>query len=101
LVKVFLVERDLEGISMADLAMTQMQAVRQAALMYDEGDRVRYVRSVFVPQDGRCLCLFEARNADVVTRLNRAGRLPFERILPAMDLTPWLGKPDGFATSWG
>jgi Protein of unknown function (DUF4242) len=100
-VKVFLVERDLAGISMADLACTQMKAVRHAARMYEDGDRVRYVRSVFVPEDGRCLCLFEARDADVVARLNREGRLPFDRILPAMDLTPWLGKSAEAARYWG
>lgn len=99
--KVFLVERDLAGISMADLVMTQMMAVRQAARMYEDGDRVRYVRSMFVPEDGRCLCLFEARDADVVERLNREGRLPFDRILPAMDLTPWLGNAAEPARCWG
>jgi hypothetical protein len=86
--QVFMVERDLNGISMADLAGTKARAIRQAAIMHDDGDRVRYIRSVFVPQDGRCLCLFEAKNADIVIRLNRDAGLAFDRVIPAMDLVP-------------
>ncbi len=86
--QVFMVERDFEGILMADLASTKDAAMRQAQKMYDDGDRVRYIRSTYVPEDGRCLCLFEAKNADIVIQLNREARLPFERIVAVMDMTP-------------
>ncbi len=82
----FLVERNLKGISMADLASAKVAAIRQSIQMYDDGDRVRYIRSVFVPEDGRCLCLFEAKNADVVMQLNRDAGLQFDRIVPALEL---------------
>lgn len=86
--QVFLVERDLSGTSLSDLSQIKTAAIRQAEKMYDDGDRVRYIRSTFVPQDGRCLCLFEAKNIDVVTQLNRDALLPFERILVALDSIP-------------
>jgi hypothetical protein len=86
--QIFMVERDLNGISMADLAGAKAAAIRQAEKMYDDGDRVRYIRSTFMPEDGRCLCLFEAKNADVVTQLNREANLPFDRIVPAMEMAP-------------
>ncbi len=86
--QVFLVERDLSGTSLSDLSQVKAAAIRQAEKMYDDGDRVRYIRSTFVPQDGRCLCLFEAKNVDVVTQLNRDAMLPFERILVALDSIP-------------
>ncbi len=86
--QVFMVERDLDGISLTDLSTLTAQAIRQASKMYDDGDRVRYIRSDFVPGDGRCYCLFEAKNEAVITQLNRDARLPFERIVGAMDLTP-------------
>ena len=86
--QIFLVERDLTGISLADLTGTKAAAIRQAQQMDDEGDRVRYLGSTFVPEDGRCLCLFEAKSADIVRQLNYAARLPFERIVPVLELQP-------------
>ena len=86
--QVFMVERDLSGTTLSDLNSYKAAAIRQAEKMYVAGDRVRYLRSTFVPEDGRCLCLFEAKNIDVVTQLNRDALLPFERILVAMDILP-------------
>jgi hypothetical protein len=84
----FLVERNLKGISMADLAKAKSAAIRQAEKMYDDGDRVRYIRSTFMPEDGRCLCLFEAKNADIVFQLNRDAGLEFDTITHAVELAP-------------
>ena len=86
--QVFMVESDLSGTTLSDLNSYKAAAIRQAEKMYVAGDRVRYLRSTFVPEDGRCLCLFEAKNIDVVTQLNRDALLPFERILVAMDILP-------------
>jgi hypothetical protein len=86
--QVFMVERDLRGTSLSDLNSYKAAAIRQAEKMYDDGDRVRYIRSTFVPEDGRCLCLFEAKNIDIVTQLNREALLPFERIFVALDIQP-------------
>ena len=88
IMQVFMVERDLSGTSLSDLSQIKAAAIRQAEKMYDAGDRVRYIRSTFVPGDGRCLCLFEAKNLDIVTQLNRDAALPFERICAAMDILP-------------
>ncbi len=85
---VFMVERDLKGISATDLHDITTAATRQAALMYENGDRVRYIRTAFVPDDGRCLCLFEAKNADVVRQLNIDAKLPFFGVVQALDLVP-------------
>jgi hypothetical protein len=86
--QVFMVERQLGEISLSDLSGLKARAVRAAALMYEAGDRVRYVRSVFVPGDGRCLCLFEGKNQAVIEELNRDAGLPYERIVAAMDVGP-------------
>ncbi len=84
----FLVERDLAGISMADLAGARFAAIRQSAVMYAAGDRVQLLRSIYLPDNGRCMCLFEAKDADIVARLNRDARLSFERVVPALDFLP-------------
>jgi hypothetical protein len=82
----FLVERDLTGISMADLHSVTAAALRHSAHLREAGDRIYYLGSTFLAAEGRCLCLFEAKDETVVVALNRAARLPAERIVPAMTL---------------
>ena len=84
----FMVERSLKGIAMGDLAAAQKRAIDTAAKMSREGTAVRYVRSVFVPDSGQCMCLFEGNAAADVERLNREAEIPFTRVVPAMDLSP-------------
>jgi hypothetical protein len=47
-----------------------------------------HIRSTFTPEDGCCMCLFEAGNADDVKRLNDEAKLPYSRVVQALDLTP-------------
>lgn len=85
---VYMVERDLKGIAADDLAAAQKAAISKAEEMRQEGSDVRYIRTTFAPEDGRCLCLFDASSADEVKRLNDEAGLPYQRVVPAMDLTP-------------
>jgi hypothetical protein len=85
---VFMVERSLGGISMDDLGGAQQAAIGKAAEMTAAGIPVRYIRTTFAPDDGRCMCLFEAQSSGDVQRLNDEAGLPYDRVVPAMDLTP-------------
>lgn len=85
---VYMVERDLKGIAMEDLAGAQKGAISKAEQMRQEGADVRYIRTTFALEDGRCMCLFEAASERDVRRLNDEAGLPYHRIVPAMDLTP-------------
>ncbi len=85
---VFMVERDLKGISMEDLAGAQQAAIATAKQMTSAGDPVSYIRSTFAPEDGRCMCLFEGESADQVKRLNDMAGLPYSQVVEAYDLTP-------------
>ncbi|MCR9149098.1 MAG: DUF4242 domain-containing protein [Rhodobacteraceae bacterium] len=85
---VYMVERDLKGISMEDLAGAQKAAIATAAEMTGQGDAIRYIRSTFAPEDGRCMCLFEGKDAAQVRRLNDTAGLPYSRVVEALDLTP-------------
>jgi len=85
---VYMVERSLKGISMKDLGGAQKAAIAKADEMTAEGTSVKYIRSTFAPDDGRCLCLFEATSDADVKRLNDEAGLPYERIVEALDLTP-------------
>jgi hypothetical protein len=84
---VFMVERDLKGIAMEDLAAAQKAAIGKAGEMRQAGTDIRYVRTTFAPEDGRCMCLFEAGSEAEVRRLNDEAGLPYSRVVPALDLT--------------
>ncbi len=85
---VYMVERDLRGISMEDLGGAQKAAIGKAKEMSAAGTAIRYIRSTFAPDDGRCMCLFEAPSVTDVKRLNDDAGLPYNRVVPALYLTP-------------
>jgi hypothetical protein len=85
---IYMVERSLKGISMDDLGGAQKTAIGKAAEMTAAGTAVRYIRSTFAPEDGRCMCLFEASTQADVKRLNDEAGLPYDRVVEALDLTP-------------
>ena len=85
---VFMVERSLGGISMDDLGGAQKAAIDKGQQMTASGTPVRYIRTTFAPEDGRCMCLFEAQSSDDVKRLNDEAGIPYDRVVAAMDLTP-------------
>ena len=85
---VYMVERNLKGIAMNDLAAAQKAAITTASAYAAKGTPMRYIRSTFAPEHGRCMCLFEARNAEDVKRLNDEAKLPYSRVVEALDLTP-------------
>lgn len=85
---VFMVERDLPGIQMEQLAAAQKAAIQAGKELTAEGKQVRYIRSTFVPGNQKCMCLFEAPNAENVREANERANIPFTKIVPAFDLTP-------------
>jgi hypothetical protein len=85
---VFMVERELPGITLPQLAEAQKAAIDTSDRMSGEGKDVRYIRSTWVPGDSRVMCLFEAESAEHVREVNETAQIPFTRITEAMDLTP-------------
>lgn len=83
---VWMVERNLSGISKEQLAAAQGAAITEAGKCTAAGTPVRYLRSLFTPDDGRCWCLFEAIDASAVQKVNDAAKLPYSRIVEAFDL---------------
>jgi Protein of unknown function (DUF4242) len=85
---VYMVERDLKGITMDQLAAAQKAAIDTGKRLSAQGTSVRYIRSTFVPGESRCMCLFEAQNPHAVKELNDTAKIPYSRIVEALDLTP-------------
>ncbi len=85
---VYLVERELGGITIEHLARAQRSAITTSRQFSEAGTAVRYLRSTFLPADGRCFCLFEAADPVSVREVNETAGLPFTRIVEALDLAP-------------
>jgi hypothetical protein len=85
---VYMVERDLPGVTTDQLAAAQKAAIEKGKEMTADGKEVRYIRSIFVPGESKCMCMFEAANPEVVKELNEAAQIPFTEIKEALDLTP-------------
>jgi hypothetical protein len=85
---VYLVERDLPGVTLEQLAAAQKKAIQMGKELTAQGRQVRYIRSTFVPGESKCMCLFEAPNPENVREANEKAEIPFTRIVPAEDLTP-------------
>ncbi len=85
---VYLVDRNLPGVTVDQLADAQKAAIETSRRFTAQGKPVRYIRSTFVPGESHCMCLFEASNADLVKQVNETAKIPFTKITEAMDLTP-------------
>ena len=85
---VYMVERDLPGITLEQLGGAQKAAIETSEKFTSQGKQVRYIRSTWVPGDSRCMCLFESESQDLVKDVNETAGLPFNNIVEALDLTP-------------
>lgn len=85
---VYMVDRDLPGITMDALAAAQQRAISTAAEFRAGGKQISYIRSTFVPGEAHCMCLFDAPDSAMVAELNDVAQIPFTRITEALDLTP-------------
>ena len=84
----YLVERDLLGMTRGQRAAAHRAAAETARRLTAAGNPVRYIRSLFLPLEARCLCLFEARDAKCVRRLNDTAQIPFTSVTEALELCP-------------
>ena len=85
---VYMADRDLPGITLEQLAAAQQAAIKTGQEMTAEGKPVRYIRTTFVPGESHVMCLFEAETPDLVREANDRARIPYTRVIEAMDLTP-------------
>jgi hypothetical protein len=64
-----------------DLAAAGERARTAAEQLTREGTAVRWVRSVYAPEDETCLLVFEARTQEAVNRAGRRAGLTYTRIV--------------------
>ena len=86
--KIYLVDRDLPGVTLEQLASAQKAAIETSQRFTQEGKPVRYIRTAWVPSESHVMCMFEAETGQSVRDVNESAGIPFTSILEAMDLTP-------------
>jgi hypothetical protein len=57
--------------------------VRRAREAAEASAEVRFVRSIFIPDDEMCFLVFEADSSDAVARLAERAALPIDRVVRA------------------
>ncbi len=83
----YVVERHLPNFTGEQIAAAAKSAKESSSEMTREGTPVRYLRSIFIPGEDKCFCLFEGENADSVLEANRRAELPVQKISEALSIT--------------
>lgn len=82
----FLVDRHLPGLTRDQFQAAQRAVADVAGSAAAAGVSVRYLRGIFVPSQGRAVCLFEAPDANSVRDVNLAAGVPLSSVVEALDL---------------
>jgi hypothetical protein len=80
-VSMWIVERYLAGWSAAEISALVQRVVARSEVFDVTG--VRHIRSIMIPEDETCFCLFEAADAASVLAANEAADLPCHRVVAA------------------
>ena len=79
-----------------DAAARRSRAAREASeQLVLEGTRVRYVHSIFIPDDETCLHLYQAESIEAVHNAARRASLRLERVAEAIVDVGALDDPPG------
>ena len=89
--RLFLVEHNLRGLPPAEQASAHRALAEAVRRETSRGQQIRYVQRIFVPADGRCLCLFAAENPEAVRAVNDIAQFPLTAIV-AVTSTAELGQ---------
>jgi hypothetical protein len=90
---VYVVERYLPGLFRSELLGGLSRLERELDTRRGEAPEMRYLGSIIVIRDEACFCQFEGPSAAAIADANRKAGLPFDRIVPAIAVTPTKGEP--------
>lgn len=84
----FIVTRELPGITTEALSGAGARAKSCAEEMTLEGTDVRWIRSFFIPETEQTHCLFEAPHVEAVREVNQRAHIPFVSVKEVLEMTP-------------
>ncbi len=77
----FLVELYSARNDRGTLERSAQRAQQVAELLRSDGTQIKYLRSIFVPEDETCFLLYEAATAETVFAAATQAQLTFERVI--------------------
>jgi hypothetical protein len=80
----FLVERYIPRLQPADVELLTRRLAAATAQLRAEGRNVEWLRSLALPDDETCLCIFSARSRADVEEANRRAGADYERIVETL-----------------
>lgn len=89
----YLVELYLPRRNEAALADAAMRASAACDALASEGRQVRYLGTMFVPQDEICFHIYEAQTADAVGEASLRAQIAYERIVRAVSVNGGQAQP--------
>jgi Protein of unknown function (DUF4242) len=86
--RLYLVEHDLRGLSSPQLASVHRALGEAVRREFRRGSPIRYVQRIDMPDEHRCLCLFEAAGPDLVRHVNDIAQFPLARVVAVLSSVP-------------
>jgi hypothetical protein len=96
---IYFVERYMPGVAGREIERALVPLGPVTEQMRAEGTVVTWLGSMIVPQDEACFCHFDAHSEGAVAEANRRARVAFDRIVPAVAVTPSAKSDDQEASS--
>ena len=84
----YTVELHLARSGWSELQDATARARQATEQMQSEGDHVRFLRSIFVPEDDACFFLYEGTSAQLVKTAAARARLAVKQVDEALRLDP-------------
>lgn len=82
----FVIERYAPGLTLEAMKADEGRVRTAAAAMTRAGRRVRYVGSIVIADEETAFSVFEADDAEAVAEANRRASVPFDRVVPIVEL---------------
>lgn len=84
--RTFLVERYIPQLQTADVELLAGRLAAASAQLRAEGRDIHWLRSLALPDDETCLCIFTAHTPTDVEEANRRAGATYERIIETVAL---------------
>ncbi|MGN6169645.1 MAG: nickel-binding protein, partial [Solirubrobacteraceae bacterium] len=91
----YLIERYLPGLSEAEIRAALERLEEACAELSAKGNPVRYVGSMFLPEEETCFCRLDGDSPRTAAKANELAKLPFARITAGLAITPTGSMPSG------
>jgi hypothetical protein len=90
----YLVESYWSGLTEPRVVQTARRLQEAARDLASEGREIRCLTTLFIPDDEGAFCLFDARSVETVEEACRRAALPFDRVLPVVQIDGFRGDEE-------